>query len=90
VKTKWHALYLFFPKPKHPDQSFTAKLGDFAFALEMPKHQAGRTLVTAPHIARTDGYCPPELLHGKISPKSDVFSYGVVSQFFLYFFYFFY
>ena len=58
--------------------AFTAKLGNFDFALEMPKHQAGCTLVTAPLIAHTDGYCPPELLHGKISPKSDVFSYGVV------------
>ena len=44
---------------------------------EMPKHQVGHTLVTAPFIAHSDGYCPPELLHGKISPMSDVFSYRI-------------
>lgn len=56
-----------------------AKLGDFGFALDMPKHDSCRTLVTAPIIAQTNGYSPPEVQSGKFSPKSDMFSYGIVS-----------
>ena len=56
-----------------------AKLGDFGFALEMPKHDSCRTLVTAPIIAQTNGYSPPEVQSGKFSPKSDMYSYGIVS-----------
>ena len=55
-----------------------AKLGDFGFALDMPQHECGRTLVTAPIIAQTNGYSPPEVQSGKFSPKSDMYSYGIV------------
>ena len=44
-----------------------AKLGDFGFALDLPQSSSGRTLVTAPLIARTNGYTPPEVLGLKFS-----------------------
>ena len=57
------------------DEHFNAKLGDFGFTVELHSTAHGRTLVTAPFVARTQGYFAPEI---KISPKSDVYSYGVV------------
>ena len=44
-------------------------------------------MVTAPLIARTEGYFPPELTSGKFSDKSDVFSYGVVRLKFMWYVY---
>ena len=58
---------------------YKAKLGDFGFALDMPQSQPGKTLVTAPLVARTSGYMPPEIQGSKFSPKSDMYSYGIVS-----------
>ena len=61
------------------DKHFNAKLGDFGFAFEIPDVKEGKTFVTAHSFARTEGYYPPEIVRGQISPKSDVYSYGVVS-----------
>ena len=62
------------------DKNFTAKLGDFGFAHELPRCVGDRTLLKAPAFARTEGYYPTELSAGLISPKTDVYSYGVVSD----------
>lgn len=62
------------------DRNGTGKISDFGFALELPKiNDDGRSLFTATMFARSEGYFPSELTSGKYSPKSDVYSYGVVS-----------
>ncbi len=61
------------------DGQCNGKLGDFGFALQLPEVHQGRTVVRATSFARTEGYYAPELHHGRLSPKCDVYSYGVVS-----------
>ncbi len=60
------------------DVDFHAKLGDFGFAVELPRMVGDHTLLTATAFARTEGYYPPEISPGLYSPKSDVYSYEVV------------
>ena len=53
---------------------------DFGFFLKLPQKESGRTLITAPLMAQTEGYFSLELLSGKISPLSDIYSCGMVSD----------
>ena len=56
------------------DCHYTGKLADFGFAYELPTIQEGRTVFTATQFARTEGYLAPELVHGQLSVKCDVYS----------------
>lgn len=61
------------------DHHLTAKIGDFGFSQELPEPVKERTMMTAAVVAKSLGYSPPELDSGHISPKSDVYCYGIVS-----------
>lgn len=54
------------------DSNNNGVVGDFGFALELPQTVSGRTLITAPLIARTEGYFAPEITSGKLSPFTAV------------------
>ena len=56
-------------------KDFRAKIGDFGFAVELPRVVGGRTLLDSVSFARTEGYYPPELSEGRFGPKSDMYSY---------------
>ena len=49
------------------DEKFSAKLGDFGFAVELPRTSCGRTMFTANFVARLEGYYAPEISAGKYS-----------------------
>jgi len=55
-------------------------LGDFGFSQEFPQVIAGRSFITAAVVAKSLGYSPPEMDTCQVSPKSDVYSYGVVRE----------
>ena len=55
------------------------KIGDFGLAFEMPKIYEGYSLVTAPVCVKSIGYSAPEIDTNHQSPKTDVYSYGIVS-----------
>ena len=63
------------------DKHLSAKLGDFGFAKQISKIVGNRSFMTTKLMAKTLGYNPPEMDEGKVSPKSDVYSYGVVSAY---------
>ena len=63
------------------DENCHAKLGDFGFCRELPKIIGGKSVVTTAVVARSAGYVAPESDGGQVSPKSDMFSYGVVCHY---------
>lgn len=62
------------------DDAYTAKLGDFGFAIELPELSHGLTMFSSECMIRSEGYYPTEISMGKYSDRSDVYSFGVVSE----------
>nr|XP_051706945.1 interleukin-1 receptor-associated kinase 4 isoform X3 [Oryctolagus cuniculus] len=57
------------------DKAFTAKISDFGLARASEKF--AQTVMTS-RIVGTTAYMAPEALRGEITPKSDIYSFGVV------------
>ncbi|XP_006730326.1 interleukin-1 receptor-associated kinase 4 isoform X1 [Leptonychotes weddellii] len=57
------------------DEDFTAKISDFGLARASEK--LAQTVMTS-RIVGTTAYMAPEALRGEITPKSDIYSFGVV------------
>lgn len=57
------------------DEAFTAKISDFGLARASGK--IAQTVMTS-RIVGTTAYMAPEALRGEITPKSDIYSFGVV------------
>ncbi|MED6273310.1 hypothetical protein CHARACLAT_005124 [Characodon lateralis] len=58
------------------DENFVAKISDFGLTRASAKHTS--TTMMTERIVGTRAYMAPEALRGQITPKSDVFSFGVV------------
>ena len=56
-----------------------AKIADFGLAKYMPQPSPDKTYVKVNSFCGTRGYATDEYMDGKLSPKLDVFSFGVVS-----------
>lgn len=69
-------LYIFFSANILLDEDFTAKISDFGLARASEKF--AQTVMTS-RIVGTTAYMAPEALRGEITPKSDIYSFGVVS-----------
>ena len=53
-------------------------LSEFGFSREFAQVVRGQSFITAAMVAKSLGYSPPEMDTFKVSPKSDVYSYGMV------------
>lgn len=60
------------------DEMLVAKISDFGLTRASANHTS--TTVVTERIVGTRAYMAPEALRGKITPKSDVFSFGVVGS----------
>ncbi|KAG7277231.1 hypothetical protein CRUP_015279, partial [Coryphaenoides rupestris] len=58
------------------DENFAAKISDFGLTRASPTHSL--TTMQTERVVGTRAYMAPEALRGQITPKSDVFSFGVV------------
>ncbi|CAL9696563.1 unnamed protein product [Knipowitschia caucasica] len=58
------------------DQDLVAKISDFGLTRASSRHSS--TTVMTERVMGTGAYMAPEALRGQITPKSDIFSFGVV------------
>lgn len=58
------------------DKDFVAKISDFGLTRASSRHSSS-TVMTS-RVVGTSAYMAPEALRGQITPKSDLFSFGVV------------
>lgn len=64
------------------DAALQPHLADFGFLMALPIEHRSSCLVTSTGsiaLAGTRGYLAPEFITGKVGPKVDVYSYGIVS-----------
>ena len=59
------------------DSNFIAKLGDFGFARRKPRIENGQSFWMG-ETCGTQGYTAPEVARGEVSPKVDVYAFGIV------------
>ncbi len=57
-----------------------AKICDFGLAKELPHIPSGKSYARVESMRGTRGYEADEYYDGQLSPKLDVFSFGVVSE----------
>ncbi|XP_042563303.1 interleukin-1 receptor-associated kinase 4 isoform X2 [Clupea harengus] len=58
------------------DEKFVAKISDFGLTRASAKHTS--STVMTEKVVGTTAYMAPEALRGEITPKSDIYSFGVV------------
>ena len=61
------------------DKHLHAKVGDFGFAKAVPSTVHGKSHFSVAECCGSPGYTAPELVHGELSTKADVYSMGIIS-----------
>ena len=77
TSSSWHTnkllLYTYVPSSNILlDGAMKAKLGDFGFAMKLPKLPTGKSFIHTSLKCGTEGYIAPEFHRGELGPKIDI------------------